>query len=251
MIHGFRGTHHGLALIADNLSECHVIIPDLPGFGESSPFSDEHNLENYTLWLNNFIDKLNLAKKPILVGHSFGSIITSSYASRFGDSISKLILINPIGAPALSGPRNILTRLSLLYYWLGNKTPEPLSSKILSAKAVTVIMTTAMTKSKDSTVRNFIHKQHLMHFSSFHNAKTVNEAFKTSISHSVRDYASTIKTPTLLIVGDKDDITTLKKQQELANLFPDAQLKIIKNIGHLTHYEAPVKVADFIASYVD
>ena len=28
LIHGFRRTHHGLALIAEHLSDYHVIIPD-------------------------------------------------------------------------------------------------------------------------------------------------------------------------------------------------------------------------------
>lgn len=37
-IHGYRGNHHGLEAIAGALEDFHVIIPDLPGFGESTPF---------------------------------------------------------------------------------------------------------------------------------------------------------------------------------------------------------------------
>ncbi|WP_163568422.1 alpha/beta fold hydrolase [Fodinicola feengrottensis] len=32
MVHGFRGTHQGLELIAGNLSEFQVVSPDLPVF---------------------------------------------------------------------------------------------------------------------------------------------------------------------------------------------------------------------------
>ena len=76
MIHGFRGTHHGLELIAKHLENFQVIVPDLPGFGESKPLSGEHSIDNYVKWLYEFIDNLKLSEPPILLGHSFGSIIT-------------------------------------------------------------------------------------------------------------------------------------------------------------------------------
>ncbi|THE16454.1 alpha/beta fold hydrolase, partial [Kocuria rosea] len=41
LVHGFRGDHHGLQLVADRLRErYHVVVPDLPGFGRSEPFPD-------------------------------------------------------------------------------------------------------------------------------------------------------------------------------------------------------------------
>ena len=38
VIHGFRGDHHGLLRVADQLSEMRLIMPDLPGFGSSAAF---------------------------------------------------------------------------------------------------------------------------------------------------------------------------------------------------------------------
>jgi hypothetical protein len=35
-----------------------------------------------------------------------------------------VILVNPIGAPALEGPRGVLTRLAVLYYCLGARLPR-------------------------------------------------------------------------------------------------------------------------------
>lgn len=47
MLHGFRGDHHGLQLIATALREkYHVVVPDLPGFGRSEPFPQrEHSVD--------------------------------------------------------------------------------------------------------------------------------------------------------------------------------------------------------------
>jgi pimeloyl-ACP methyl ester carboxylesterase len=39
VIHGFRGDHHGLLRVADQLPEMRLIMPDLPGFGSSEPFT--------------------------------------------------------------------------------------------------------------------------------------------------------------------------------------------------------------------
>jgi pimeloyl-ACP methyl ester carboxylesterase len=249
MVHGFRGTHHGMDLIAKNLDGYRIIVPDLPGFGESKPLTNEHSIDNYVKWLNEFIDGLNLSKPPVLLGHSFGSIITSNYASKYPNTIEKLILVNPIGAPALKGPRAITTRLAIMYFWLGRKLPERPATFLLASKAVVMIMSTTMAKTKDKQLRQYIHNQHLEHFSSFANRKSVSEAFSASIRNNVRDVAHQIPVPTLLIAGDIDDITPVNKQRELQKLFPNAKLEIIKSVGHLTHYETPGVVADAIKRF--
>ena len=249
MIHGFRGTHHGLELIAENLNEYRIIIPDLPGFGETMPLNQEHSLDNYTAWLYEFISDLKLPKSPILLGHSFGSIVVSNYASLYPKTIEKLILVNPIGAPALEGPQAVLTQLTLLGHKISGILPEKLAVKLLSAKPAVMAISAAMVKSHDKKLRKFIHEEHLQHFSSFYSSKMVTEAFKTSINNNVRDFAQKINVSTLLIVSDMDDITPLTKQYELVKLFRDAKIKVIKNVGHLTHYETPDKVADLIKDF--
>lgn len=249
MIHGFRGTHHGLQLIADNLKDFRVIVPDLPGFAEGDQLKI-HDLDSYVSWLHHFIKRQNLSRPPILLGHSFGSIVSSAYTAKYPNTINKLILVNPIGAPALEGPRAILTKLAIFYYWIGKKLPGSFAQKWLASNFVVMIMSTTMAKTKDKKLRAFIHDQHRKYFSLFHTARSVAEGFDTSVSHSVRDFAATITTPTLLIAGNQDDITPVSKQKELQKLFPDADLKVIENVGHLTHYETPVEVAGLVHAFI-
>lgn len=251
MLHGFRGTHHGLELIAKKLPDYYIIMPDIPGFGDTAPLSNEHNLVNYTAWLDDFIANLKLSSPPIIIGHSFGSIITANYASQNPNKLSRLILINPIGSPALEGSKAFLTQLAILYYWIGRKLPTRLAYRWLSNKSIVMVMSTTMAKTKDKVLRRFIHDQHLRYFSNFANSKVVSEAFKTSISHNVRDVANEIIVPTLLIAGDIDEVTTLDKQKELVRLLPNGDLKIINQVGHLTHYETPDKVAELIQEFIN
>ncbi|UUT35244.1 alpha/beta fold hydrolase [Microbacterium elymi] len=65
------------------------------------------------------------------------------------------------------------------------------------------------------------------------------EAFVTSVSHDVRESAARIAQPTLLIAAQRDDITPIEKERELAEIFPDAELVEIPEVGHLIHYETP------------
>lgn len=251
MVHGFRGTHHGLLKIVEQLPDFHIIVPDLPGFGDSMPLAGQtHSLENYVRFLDEFISALALSKPAALLGHSFGSIVASHFAAQFPEKISKLILINPIGAPALEGPRGFLTQLAIMYYWLGKKLPAGLAHKWLANPGIVKIMSVTMAKTSDKQLLAYIHNQHLRHFSTFASPQVVAEAFRTSVSHDVSHIASNIKTPTLLIAGEKDDITPLEKQHLLATKNPQFQLKIISNVGHLIHYEKPREAATLIAQFL-
>lgn len=249
MLHGFRGTHHGLQLIAENLKGFKILVPDLPGFGKG-PKLEKYNLDSYVEWVREYVAAHEANQPIILLGHSFGSIIASAYAAKYPDTISRLILVNPIGAPALEGPKMLLTKLAVFYYWVGKKLPARVAHRWLASHAVVMIMSVTMAKTKDKELRSYIHDQHRQYFSSFHSAKSVAEGFATSIGHNVRDYAKTIEIPTLLIAGAEDDITPLEKQRELQKLFPQAQLNVIEHVGHLTHYETPVAVANLIQDFI-
>ena len=249
MIHGFRGTHHGLLLIANHLKGHRLVIPDLPGFGKGEKM-ETYDLNNYVLWLHRYIKALKLKEPPVLLGHSFGSIISAAYAEKYPKTIKRLILVNPIGSPALSGPNQFMTKLAVFYYKTGTKLPEKYAHKWLAAQPIVKVMSVTMTKTHDKQLRAFIHQQHRQHFSRFHSAQSVLEGFNTSISHSVRDFAANIPVPTLLIAGSLDDITPLGDQYALVKKFPKASLKVINDVGHLTHYETPEVVAKYVQAFI-
>tara|TARA_R100000365_G_C2729204_1_gene59776 strand:+ start:140 stop:925 length:786 start_codon:yes stop_codon:yes gene_type:complete len=248
MIHGFRGTHHGLLPIAKKLKGFDIVVPDLPGFGKGAHLKT-YDLAGYVSWLHRFMQRLQLDEPPILLGHSFGSIICAAYAKQYPNTITKLVLVNPIGAPALEGPKKVLTRLAIFYYTIGAKLPERPAKKWLAAKPIVRIMSISMAKTDNKALRKFIHAQHDEYFSRFHSAQSVLEGFTTSVSHTVGDFAPYIQVPTLLIAGSLDDITPLSAQYALVKKFPSAKLKVINDVGHLTHYETPEAVAKHVQAF--
>lgn len=248
-VHGFRGEHHGLEPVVAHLEGVRVIMPDLPGFGESSPLRGEHSVAAYAAWLEEFVTALGLGDDIVVLGHSFGSIVASA-ALADGLPARRLVLVNPIAAPALSGPRGILTRLAVFYYWAGAALPERAGQSLLRNAAVVRIISQAMVKTSDRQLRRWVHDQHDTYFSRFTDRRVVLDAFRASVSSDVSTYASRVTVPTLLIAADRDDITALPAQYALQKLFPSAELTVIAGVGHLIHYEKPQEAAVAVTGFV-
>lgn len=240
IVHGLRGTHHGLELIAAGLDGRRVVIPDLPGFGDSGPMTVKHDVAGYAHAMIELIGRLGDSEQPIvLVGHSFGSIVASRLAAMRPSLVRRLVLINPIAQSALRGPHAALAGLTAAYYTLGERLPSRAGRSLLTNRWVVLAASRAMTRTRDKQLRGFIDDNHLRHFSRFHSPAVVNQSFQASVTHTVTDYADQLRMPVLLVAGEHDEIAPLPGQRELAARLPDAELVVISDVGHLVHYETP------------
>ena len=247
-VHGFRGEHHGLEPVVAHLPAVRVISPDLPGFGETAPVPGRrHDLGLYAEWLCEFATAV--APGAVILGHSFGSIVVAA-AVAGGLETPRVILVNPIGAPALEGPRGLLTRLAVFYYWAGARLPKRPGDALLRNGLIVRVMSVSMAKTKDPGIRRFVHDQHDTYFSRFADRDVLHDAFLASVSNDVRAFAPRIAQPTLLVAAQRDDITPIEAERRLATMFPDAQLVEIPDVGHLIHYETPAPAADAITRFL-
>ncbi len=247
LIHGFRGDHHGLELIANHLANFDVIVPDLPGFGDSEALRDSrHDLDALGAWLREFILTLNVDRYT-LVGHSFGTLVVASALSH-DLTPTRVVLINPISAPALEGPKGILSKVAHLYYLSAQSLPSSLGNALLKNRIMVRAMSEVMAKTKDKQLRAWIHGQHARYFSSFANRDVLLEMFEASISTTVPQYAASFTMQTVIVAGEIDDITPLAEQLRLAATLADSKIIIAEGVGHLTHYEAPKLAASAITS---
>ncbi|MCS5733341.1 alpha/beta fold hydrolase [Herbiconiux daphne] len=269
VVHGYRGDHHGLEPVIAQLDHpgYRIVAPDLPGFGVSTPMTAAHDLDGYVGWLHEFTDAVR-AESPsarlVIVGHSFGSIVVAAAlggtpsapgspdaASRPALAVDAAVLINPIAAPALKGPRGVMTRVAIGYYRLGAAAPEKLGYAILSSPVMVRVISVTMAKTKNRALRRWIHDQHHRYFSAFANRTVVLDAFRASVSNDVSEYARRITAPTLLIAADKDDITPIGAQHRLRDSMPDARLVVLDDVGHLIHYERPIEAAAAIDAFLE
>ncbi len=243
-VHGFRGDHHGLETIAAHLQGVRVVVPDLPGFGVSDPLPSS-DIDSYVAWLTGFHAALGMDEQTVVLGHSFGSIVVAATVAA-GLRTRLLVLVNPIAAPALQGPRAIATGVAIGYYKAGAVLPKPVGLALLRNPAIVRVMSIAMLKSHDRDLRRWVHDQHDRYFSAFSDRTSVLEAFRTSVTHDVSEYADRIDVPVLMIAAEHDDITAVPEQQALAARLADAELVIVPGVGHLVHYETPGAAASAV-----
>ena len=90
LVHGFRGDHHGLEIIANYLLKLipnvSIISPDLPGFGRSGDLSesalDEDSIDAYVAWLQDFVERTVTPSVPSSPAPSRRRTLPRSRASR-------------------------------------------------------------------------------------------------------------------------------------------------------------------------
>lgn len=247
--HGYRGEHHGLEPVIAQFRGVRFIGADMPGFGESGELTAGHSIDSYARWLAEFM-KITKSEDAVLIGHSFGSIISSYAIAKGLVSPPKLVLINPIAAPALEGPSAFLTRLTMAFYRISLKVPERIGYWQLSNWAVIRGMSVKLAVTRDKQLRRFIHDQHHTYFGRFASRQSVVDSFDASVSHTVGDFAAGITMPTILIGAEKDPITAVKHLHVLANSIADSELHVIPGVGHLIHYEVPRIAAELIIAFV-
>lgn len=245
LVHGFRGDHHGLSLIAAAIEKYDVLIPDLPGYGKTPALEGEHNLDNYAQWLIGLISELD--GEVVVLGHSFGSLIVATAISK-GLSAKAVVLENPITSRA-SEQTDSANRLARWFYKFTSKLGST-GSMLLRSPIIVRSMSMVMATSKNPRLRSFIHSQHSNYFSNYQSDRVAQEGFLAASSGSVLDHAKAFLMPTLLIAGERDSIAPLAGQLLLQDAIPGSILEVMPKIGHLTHYEAPTEVALLIENFV-
>lgn len=91
-----------------------LIVPDLPGQGASEISDGELNADRVLSWLSGLIEE-TCPSPPALVGHVLGGSIAARFASRYGDRISRLVLVDAFGlGPLRPPPRFVMTMAAFL-----------------------------------------------------------------------------------------------------------------------------------------
>lgn len=243
-IHGFRGNHKGLQDLASEMTGYYVIIPDLPGYLESAPWTDRtHTISEYASWLAEFCDEIHL-DDYIVVGHSFSATLAIFFAGHHGANIRKLILVAPV--IAVTSPEAIVSNL---YHQLARILPNPVR-RIYLINPVTECCARFMLL-KSSSLLNKIK----LYYRQLQDMKTLNEQIimENFISLHTTDpleIAPNITIPTKIIAGTKDALSPRKSMEKLHDAIPNAVCEYILNEGHIIPMEQPASLARAIISFI-
>jgi abhydrolase domain-containing protein 6 len=98
LLHGFASSKEVWMATAKILSpHFHLIIPDLPGWGESSRNEGaSYNIDVQATRLDAFVQTLG-QQRFVLVGHSMGGAIAGVYATEHPEHVAELALVDSFG----------------------------------------------------------------------------------------------------------------------------------------------------------
>ena len=101
LLHGFAANKEVWLPVAKLLTpHFHLIIPDLPGWGDSSRDAGaSYNIDAQATRLDGFIQTLRL-QQFVLVGHAMGGAIAGVYASEHPEHVAELALVDAFGLKA-------------------------------------------------------------------------------------------------------------------------------------------------------
>lgn len=232
LVHGFRGSPLGLETIAQDLRQDghQVYLPAIPPFAGAGEL-ESYDPKAYADYLAQYIREHKL-ERPILVGHSMGSIVVAATAKLHPELVNaKLVLLSPISV----------------------KTAKPfaLISPLAAAvprQIVDYVTTKFLFVPKDKQL--FQDTLALTHECSSDQAPTrtaIAATTKFSTHYSIQDFPPV--QDTLIVAGAKDRLIPQKQTRELAQQI-QATLKLIPDSGHLHNYEKPHETAELILEFV-
>ncbi|MDZ5077913.1 alpha/beta hydrolase [Nesterenkonia sp. HG001] len=256
LIHGFRGDHHGMQLVVDALPEQELLVPDLPGFGASPPLpSGVHDADTYARVVEALARSLDLDDQDVLLGHSFGSIVAAAHTAwqqslPEGRRWAGLGLLNPISDGIFTGRLLPGAAAVEAYYRVCGRLPEPWALALLRSPLILGVTNLTMIVSRDRDVVRYVRDQHQQHFGGFADRETVLQAYRSSSRTTVTSFAERLDLPALLVVGARDQLSTLRGRQRLAGRLPQCRMEVIRGVGHLLHYEKPAETARAIRRFL-
>ena len=230
ILHGWGSSIKSWLKVQEFLAEkgFKVIVPDLPGFGESSVPEKAWTVLDYKNFIIRFAEKIGLNQFSLL-GHSFGGRVSIKFAQKHPEKIKSLILCNS------SGIKLELDQKTKMIYSLSRLGNTLFSKRLLSkfrkfAKKVFYFFL----RHKDYVKAN----------------KIMRKTLKSVISEDLLPALSQIKTRTLIIWGEKDDMVPLKAAYIFKEKIPNSELKVFPNVKHSPHKQIPEKLAETINNFL-
>lgn len=253
IVHGFSGNRLGVLSVIAHLPGYRVIVPDLPGFGDSSPMREQpHTVAGYARFIEAFVRALKLPEPPVLAGHSFGTIVAARVASEAPKLISdRLVLMSPIARPAFKriDSQSIGAFLGELHFLLG-VTLGPVGTKLVKSRVVCDMKTFLLMSTKNSAVRKEIIAHHRGDLAFLRRKDIFYKAYRSMNRDGVICYAPRISQRTLIVAGGDDPVLPASARVELKRKLAQGELIILPRHSHLIHFEAPGQMAEAIAAFL-
>lgn len=227
VLHGWGDNAAGLRGLCSSLSKQYdVIAVDLPGFGSTAAPGQTWGLEDYVVFVQHFLQKIQVSKTWAFVGHSNGGAMVIKGLANGQFAAERAVLIASAGIRNVYKGRNkalrIITKTGKLL-----TTPLPASVKKKLRRKV------YQTVGSDMLV-----------------AEHLQETFKRVVTDDVREDAAKLSLPTLLIYGEADEATPIWYGEQFHELIDGSTLEVLPGAGHFVHLDRAPEVEKAVREFL-
>jgi len=237
LLHGYSANKYNWLLFSSYLKDYHLVIPDLPGYGESSKLGNEnYGVDTQIERLHKFCQRIKINKFHI-VGNSMGGWFAGAYAVRFPEEVLSIGFFNAAGvkSPRMSEVMKIMATGANPLLLKNENDYSRLMSLIFLDPPFTPYPIQKMFVSEALANRKFYEK-------------TISEIIPDIFS--LEKNLPKIKAPALIIWGAQDRIIDVSSVSVFERGLKKSQTLIIDNCGHAPMLEKPHQAATAYLAFI-
>ncbi len=229
LLHGFPLNHTIWEPQVEELSrDFQVVTPDLRGHGESEATLGVYGMDLFAQDLKALLDHLRI-ERFILGGLSMGGYVAFAFLKQLGERVQALILAD---TKAEADTAEAQARREQQAQEALRDGTEPMANRLIQA------MLTTETRQSDKALTSQVYE--MMRLT---NPIGVAGALRGMAQRpDSTPLLSSLRIPTLILVGEKDSTTPLIDAQKMAALIGGSELVIVPRSAHLTSLENPKSV---------
>lgn len=226
-----------------------IILLDRPGQGYSESFENSNDVAVQTGSIAKLMDELSI-EKAIVVGHSFGGALASTFGVLYPEKTAGLILLAPVTHPWHTGVdwHYDLGNTPILG-WLFSHTLAPVAGHYIYPNAIKRLF---LPNEMPSDYKQTSATKLALIPANFHsNAKDVARV-NTHVEKFQHRYKE-ITAPTHIFHGDADDIVSLQIHSidGLSKDIKHSKLFVLEGVGHKPDYVASDQIINSILEIVN
>lgn len=230
LLHGLMGSGACWAPVARVLeAQLDVVMPDARGHGCSGAPDTGYRYDDLADDVVDLIDVLRL-ERPLLVGHSMGGMTAALAATRMGDALAGLVLVDPT--------------------FLSPERQREVYDSGVAADHDRAVRRGRAALVEDALARHPGRPTELLEAQVDARLATSPEAFDIlrPPNPPYRDLVAALEVPTLLVIGDKP-VVIPEVATELCSLNPRVRLVQVAAAGHGLPFDQPQRLAESIVRF--
>ena len=239
LLHGFphdRGLFAAQIAAHASMSGVRLLVPDLPGFGRSTPLATPH-MDSYADAVVRMLDAAGV-HQAVIGGLSMGGYIAFAFWRRHPDRVRAMVLMDT--KPGADAEAVLVKR---------RETIETVDRDGVGAVVGGMIPGQLGATTRASNPALVERLEVMLRRAPARGLTDAVRAMMTRIDST--GTLETITVPTLVIVGDEDTLTPPAESIAMAAAIPGARLVTVAGAGHLSPMEAPDVVNAALAEFLD